>query len=56
MIERYAVAGDGIAIREQLQALMIQPCLDRIVLSAQGGSMPLDDVLRLLERTVLPGL
>lgn len=56
LIERYAVAGDAAEITERLQALMTYPRLDRIVLSSQGGSMSLDDTLRLLERKVLPHL
>ena len=56
MIERYAIAGDAVEITDRLQALMAYSRLDRIVLSSQGGSMSLDDTLRLLERWVLPSL
>jgi hypothetical protein len=33
---------------------MAYPRLDRVVLSCQGGSASLDDVLRMLEKSVLP--
>lgn len=56
MIERYAIAGDAAEITDRLQALMAYPRLDRIVLSSQGGSMSLDDTLRLLEQRVLPSV
>jgi 5,10-methylenetetrahydromethanopterin reductase len=54
MIERYAVSGDAAEIVDQLASLMAYPRLDRVVLSCQGGSTSLDDVLRMLEKSVLP--
>jgi hypothetical protein len=54
MVERYAVSGDATEIVDQLASLMAYPRLDRVVLSCQGGSMSLDDVLRMLEKSVLP--
>lgn len=56
MIERYAVSGDAAEIVDQLASLMAYPRLDRVVLSCQGGSTSLDDVLRMLEKSVLPNI
>lgn len=56
MIDRYAIAGDAEEISEQLTALMTYPNLDRIVLTPQGGSASLEEVLRILEKSVLPRL
>jgi len=56
MVERYAVAGAPAEIAAQLSALMATPGLDRVVLTPQGGATPLEDVLRTLEREVLPKL
>jgi 5,10-methylenetetrahydromethanopterin reductase len=54
MVERYAVAGNATEIAEQLKTLMATQGIERIVLTPQGGSMPLDEVLRRFERHVMP--
>jgi alkanesulfonate monooxygenase SsuD/methylene tetrahydromethanopterin reductase-like flavin-dependent oxidoreductase (luciferase family) len=56
MVERYAVAGDTSEVAERLGALLAHPRLDRIVLTPQGGSATLEEVLRTLEKHVLPKL
>ena len=54
MIADYAIAGDAEDVREQLKAAMAHPRLDRVVLTSQGGSITLDEVLRVLGDDVLP--
>lgn len=56
MVGRYALAGSSGDIAEQLKALMATPGLDRIVLTPQGGSAPLDEALRTFEKSVAPHL
>jgi len=56
MVARYAIAGDATEVAERLAALMAHPRLDRIVLTPQGGSASLDEVLLTLEKHVLPKL
>jgi alkanesulfonate monooxygenase SsuD/methylene tetrahydromethanopterin reductase-like flavin-dependent oxidoreductase (luciferase family) len=56
MVERYAVAGSAAEIVDQLARLMATPGIERIVLTPQGGAAPLDEVLRVLEKNVLPRL
>ena len=54
MVKQYAVAGDPVEISEQLSALMLHPRIDRVVLTAHGGNSSLTEVLRTLEKDVLP--
>jgi 5,10-methylenetetrahydromethanopterin reductase len=56
MVGRYAIAGDAAEVSERLSALLVDPHLDRVVLTPQGGASSLDDVLRVLESNVLPRL
>jgi 5,10-methylenetetrahydromethanopterin reductase len=56
MVERYAIAGDAVAVSESLTELMAHPGLDRVVLTPQGGASSLDEVLRILDSRVLPVL
>jgi 5,10-methylenetetrahydromethanopterin reductase len=54
MVERYSIAGDAAEVSERLSLLLAHPRLDRVVLTPQGGAASLDEVLRLLEKAVLP--
>ena len=56
MVERYAIAGDTVEVAERLAALLAHPRLDRVVLTPQGGAASLDEVLLVLEKSVLPTL
>jgi 5,10-methylenetetrahydromethanopterin reductase len=54
MVERYAIAGDTLEVSERLASLLAHPRLDRVVLTPQGAAASLEEVLRLLEKDVLP--
>lgn len=56
MVERYAIAGDAVEVSDRLAALLAHPRLDRVVLTPQGGAASLDEVLLVLEKSVLPKL
>ncbi len=56
MVDDYAIAGDPADIRRQLAALTAHPNIDRVVLTSQGGDASFDDVLRVFEREILPGM
>ena len=56
MVERYAIAGEAVDVSERLAALLAHPRLDRVVLTPQGGAAALDEVLLVLEKSVLPKL
>ena len=56
LVRKFAVAGDAMEVREQLQELKAHPRLDRIILNPQvsgAGALALEDVLRDLGDTVL---
>ncbi|MSP29615.1 MAG: LLM class flavin-dependent oxidoreductase [Acetobacteraceae bacterium] len=57
LIARYAVAGTPGEFRGQLEQLLAQPGLDRVILNPQvagPGALPVDELLRGLARDVLP--
>lgn len=59
LVDRYAVAGTPAEVRERLQALAASPGFGQLVLSPQlagEGALPIPDLLRLLDREVLPYL
>lgn len=59
LVRKFAVTGDAVEVRDQLQALQSHPRLDRVILNPQvsgAGALPLEDVLRNLGETVLPHL
>lgn len=59
LVERYAVAGTPIEVREQLARVMAQPGIDRVILTPQvsgAGARPIEQVLRELHDQVLQPL
>lgn len=56
LVQRYAAAGDPAEVRDCLNALSETPGVNRIVLTAHGSGVPLEDTLRLLAKSVLPAL
>jgi 5,10-methylenetetrahydromethanopterin reductase len=56
LIRRYAIAGNAGDVRHQLETLARRPGIDRIVFTAQGGGIPLEDTLEALGRDVLAAL
>lgn len=59
LVDQYAIVGTPAEIRERVRELMAQPGFTQIVLSPQvsgHGSLPIETVLRVLERDVLTHL